>query len=94
MNPKQKCARIVGLLALVVVAIFPPWQLSFKTTAGKMESESAGYHPIWSPPETIQEENENRSETKYRINLIRLGIQCAVVLIASNVAVIALKNRD
>ena len=90
----EKLVRLIGLLALVAFALVPPWQFAYKTKAGAAESKSVGYHPIWNPPDAMHEENDNIVDPKFRVNLIILGVELAVVLVALNVGVMALKTKE
>ena len=99
MNAKQKAARLIGMTFIAVAALFPPWQATVKKD-GKTEVSSLGYHPLWNPPSTevqiegaeVQAESGS-VEAHYRINLIQLGIQLGIVLLAVNGAVYLLKEK-
>lgn len=46
MNSKQQVALIIGLLALVMIWMVPPWL----STESDGTTQSMGYGPIWHPP--------------------------------------------
>lgn len=46
MNSKQQLALVIGLIAMVMIWIVPPWQHSDSAGA----KQSMGYSPIWMPP--------------------------------------------
>ncbi|MBI2948172.1 MAG: hypothetical protein HYY23_11035 [Verrucomicrobia bacterium] len=92
MNSKQKAARIVGMIFVAVAALFPPWQLAVNKE-GTAQVSSLGYHPLWSPPSTEVEADAGAVAANYRINLIRLGVQLVVLLLAVNGAVYLLKDK-
>ncbi len=94
MNGKQKLVRGIGLSILVLVALFPPWKLSYKPEQ-KAETRSSfiGYHPLWSPPAHEVEVAEKATDLEYRVDVVRLGLQLAGVLVLLNVALYLTKGR-
>jgi hypothetical protein len=84
-NSKQRIVRWLGLSILLVMAVLPPWKVSF-SAAGNPQSASVGYHPIWQPPAEERDVPEDASDLKYQIDLKRLSIQLVAVLCAINVA--------
>ena len=94
MNAKQKAIRRLGMLVLILMALFPPWQLAYRQeNATKDTSGSAGYHPVWFRETPQAEEEDNRENLRHRIDLVRLGIQLVGVLLLINVGVYWLKDR-
>ena len=93
MNGKQNLVRGVGISVLVLLALFPPWQLSYTAgPTGESKSSSVGYLPLWNPPASEVEVEENASNVRYRVDFVRLGLQLAAVLILINVGVYLLKS--
>lgn len=92
MNAKQKAARLVGMIFIAFMALFPPWQATVKKD-GKAEVSSLGYHPLWNPPSTEVSVESDQVEAHYRISLIQLGIQLGIVLLAVNGVVYLLKEK-
>lgn len=93
MNGKQSLVRGVGISVLVLLALFPPWQLSYTAGPnGQTKSSSVGYLPLWNPPASEVEVEENASDVRYRVDFVRLGFQLAAVLILINLGVYSLKS--
>jgi hypothetical protein len=95
MNGKQKLIRVIGLTVLLLIALFPPWQLSYTLgPAGEAKSHSLGYFPLWSPPSNEAEvEEENASNIKYRVDFLRVGLQLLGALALINLGVYVLKSK-
>jgi hypothetical protein len=92
-NPKQKLVRGLGILVLLLMALVPPWELSYSTEQNPTPVKSPiGYHPVWyrTAPET--EADDIRLNLKHRVNLTRLGVQLAVVLVLINLGIYVLKD--
>jgi len=87
----QKLIRFMGLAALVVMALFPPWQTIY-TIDGAKQSASAGYRPLWNPPSQEVELPDEATDPAHRINLVRLGIQLGVVLLLMNASLFLMKQ--
>jgi len=49
MNSRKKLVLGVGLLAMVVMGIFPPWVVSYSHPTGSV-TYSVGYSLVLSPP--------------------------------------------
>ena len=92
MNSKQKAVRLIGVIFVALAALFPPWQLTVDKD-GTAQVSALGYHPLRSPPSTEVEADAGAVAANYRINLIRLGVQLAVLLLAVNGAVYLLKDK-
>jgi hypothetical protein len=93
MNTNQRIVRWLGLFILVLMALFPPWQLSYQDGPnGNQVSSPIGYHPLWYREAPVTEPDDPREDIRYRINLVRLGIQLGVVLILMNAGVYLLKK--
>lgn len=91
MSSTQKLIRVLGVLLIVGMVLFPPWKMSFLDGPERTpRSESVGYHPLWFRLEV--EEDESRAEVNQSINVLRLGLQLAVVLILTNVGLIAARQ--
>lgn len=86
MNVQQKLVRLAGIALLALMAMFPPWLLSFDPQPDGTTSTSVGYYALWNPPsEEVPEEYVN---SRYRIDLVRLGIQFVVVLAVVNCGIL------
>ncbi len=92
-NPVTGLIRLLGLAALVAIALFPPWQLRY-TAEGQKQAISAGYHPLWDPPAQEVEIPEGATDSGHRINVIRLGIQLVGVLALMNGALFLLRRPE
>lgn len=55
MNSKQQAALLLGLVALVMIWVVPPWQHVDSDGAAK----SMGYSPLWSPPVKTESQGAN-----------------------------------
>ncbi|MBM3836025.1 MAG: hypothetical protein FJ403_22725 [Verrucomicrobia bacterium] len=94
MNGKQKVVRAVGLILLVLSALYPPWKLSYNLdTTGVGKSSFVGYRPLWDPPAEEIEVDEHASNLRYHVDFVRLGCQLAGILVLLNVGVYLLKPR-
>lgn len=94
MNAKQRVVRWAGILVVLLCALVPPWRLTHTVAqTGAKESSSAGYHPIWSPPSTEIEVEEEQTDLRYQVDVLQLGIQLAVILVLINLGVFVLKDR-
>jgi len=92
-NPNQKLVRGLGILVLLLMALVPPWELSYNTEQNPTPVKSSiGYHPAWFQKAPEAEADDTRLNLKHRVNLTRLGIQLAVVLVLTNVVIYVLKN--
>lgn len=94
--------RIVVVTALVVVGamlLFPPWR--FLLTVGSegvgpvTVSRSAGYHPVFAPPEVDAESLQELFDVSYglfeaTVDVTRMLIQIAVVAVVAACAYIVL----
>lgn len=49
MNSRKKLVLGIGLLAMVVMGIFPPWVVSYSHPSGSV-ANSVGYSFVLSPP--------------------------------------------
>ncbi len=95
MTTPRGLVRIVGLIVLVGIGLFPPWRLSITdATTQTAETRSAGYHPLWNPPAEPVEAPSEKSDVRYQVDLVRLGIQLAGAVLLVNVALLALKKKD
>ena len=74
-------------------ALFPPWQLEVQQAGTKL-STPAGYHPLWNPPNAEVEVDHDEASAGYRPDLVRLGVQLGLILVAVNVAVYLLKTKN
>ena len=92
-NPKQKLARGLGILALVLMILVPPWELSYNTKENPAPVKSSiGYHPVWYREAPESEVDDPRLNLRHKVNLVRLGFQLAVVLVLINVGIYILKD--
>jgi hypothetical protein len=92
-NPKQRWVRWLGLLLLIGIGLCPPWLVSHVFDDHE-ETASVGYHAVWNPPVGELEAPENAIESQYRVDLVRLGIQCGVVLVLINLGNHLLRDRN
>lgn len=47
MNFKQRAMLRVSAIAIALMALFPPWYITFQIENTKLGQRFAGYHPIW-----------------------------------------------
>jgi hypothetical protein len=76
MNAKQKTTLWVGIIAFLLIGLFPPWlyQLSYWEAPRK---QHAGYAPLLAPPPAP------RGAWSVKIDTERLYIQWAIVVVAT-----------
>jgi len=91
MNGKQQVSLLIGLIALLLIWLVPPWRHVDSDGVVK----SMGYSPLWQPPVHTETQGANilglkfelkESEQANAIDWQRLVGEGAVVLIASGVA--------
>ncbi len=85
--------RFAGLTILILIAAFPPWQITYSLN-GQKQSSSVGYRPIWNPPTEEVEVEEGAADLGYRVNVVRLAIQLVVILGAMNGAIYLVRRRS
>jgi hypothetical protein len=94
MNTNQKLVRLAGIALLIGMALIPPWQFSSRQNeSGKQTARSVGYYTLWNPPREEVESGEGETNLSYRINLIRLGVQFAAVLVVMNGGIYLLRAQ-
>ncbi len=78
---------------LLLMALIPPWELSYDTEQNPTPVKSPiGYHPVWFRKAPEAETDDTRLNLKHRVNLTRLGVQLAVLLVLINVGIYILKD--
>lgn len=75
------------------MGICPPWQLKFQSE-DETVATSLGYHPVWNPPSGEHEVPEDVARGRLSVNIIRTGIQFAVVLILINLGHYVLRSKN
>ena len=84
MNGKQKVCIWIGIALFVLMGILPPWVYRNdmdNNGAGLRMEASAGYSLLISPPELRKPWNWDRSFTAVSIDVTRLLIQWAMVVV-------------
>ena len=96
MSVKQKVCIWIGIAAFVLIGILPPWvyRLDSENSGAKVRVEaSAGYSFLTSPPELRKPWNWDRSFTAVSIDVTRLLIQWAMVVVLVGGLVFTLEER-
>ncbi|MBM3836885.1 MAG: hypothetical protein FJ398_02780 [Verrucomicrobia bacterium] len=93
MNSKQKTVRIIGMLVVVLAALFPPWRL-IVDEGGAQQVSSLGFHPLWNPPTPEVAVESEQTAANSRINLLQLGVELGILLVVVNGAVYLLKDKE
>jgi len=93
MNREQKTCLLVGMTAIAVMGLFPPWVLESKVGSGKYEKytlEPGPYSWIGSPPTHVRYEEA----TARFIDLYRLGVQYFIVIVVTVGLIVILKDTN
>lgn len=77
MNKIQKLAIVIGLVLLLIVCSYPPWKMHSKLG---YPPRTLNYTFVFDPP---AEMDSLRQYWEVKINLPRLLMNCAVVIIAT-----------
>ena len=106
MNRKQKTCLLVGIAAIVVMGLFPPWVIQSREMNslgdGKYEykytTEPGPYSWIGSPPPVrvyypITKLNVPKKGRTRFIDLYRLGVQYFIVAVVTAGLIITLRDR-
>ena len=83
-NTRQRVVIVVGLLVLVLMGLFPPWE-HVVTEGSSVWSRDAGYHPLVSPPAPLTD-----GVQQVRVDVSRLLIQAVVAAVACAASVVGL----
>ena len=87
-NQKQKYVMIGGLLLIVVMALFPPWYATLKTSSGMLQMpDLSGYSFIGKPPP------RDGNTITFKVNVTRLSLQLLVVLVLTEIGVLAFSGE-
>ncbi len=89
MNQAQRVIIYLGIIALITMALIPPWTHTAQTHLAYAE-DPVGYQFIGSPPEG--KITSNLAEG-YKIDLARIGLQFTVVIACMGFGVLATANR-
>ena len=87
MNRAQTIAVWVGIVLVVLMGVFPPWNRVSEAPAYHLE-RSAGYAPVFLPPLSLLRYSH------IRLNVRRLLVQWGAVVIATIALVRALRDED
>ncbi len=88
MNKKQKSCLWIGILAIVLMGIFPPWQYIKPVPSNRLVLDSdAGYAPIFKPP-------PHGSAFGTIIDIRRLAVQWIIVVIFFGGFVVTFKSKS
>lgn len=95
LNAKQKIIIIVGIVAFVVIGMFPPWLYTHKG-ASINTVEPAGYSFIAIPPR-IKYETIKKYDSSVKLDISRIVIQWVTVFVSTGLVVFLLwekKNKS
>ncbi len=90
MNAKQKAFLWLGIIAFVLMGIFPPWFYPINIEGLKSRT-NVDYKSILSPPEAIGE-NKYEGLIGASIDFSRLAVQWVMVAVITGGFVVSLKN--
>lgn len=51
LNSRQTRALVAGVLGLIIIGLFPPWEHVFVNEIGAIQTRPVGFHGIMSPPD-------------------------------------------
>lgn len=90
MNRKQKTVLWLGIIAFVLMGLFPPWFYSINVQ-GLKSRRNTGYKSILSAPEAIGE-GRFQELIGANIDFSRLAVQWAMVAVITGGFIVSLKN--
>ena len=96
MNTAQKAALGIGVVAIVLMGIFPPWNLTFdlhSESGGVHSTNPAGYAPIYEPPKPPETPQWSFPVYTVSIDVSRLMIQWAIVGAVTGGLVLILRSN-
>ena len=78
-----------GLLAILVMALFPPWIETYTRPGMAPSQRPAGYAAVWDPPDV------DGSPTRFgsRLDLARLAVQVMGVVAGTAVLVLLMRRN-
>lgn len=88
LNSNQRKVLIVGLVALLIMGVFPPWMYTFDFRSISNDIP-VGYRIITSPPEPISKMRGNG----VKIDISRLIIQWLTVSASTGLGILLLSNK-
>jgi len=88
MNNNQKIVLCIGIIAFILVGLFPPWMFVRSTNQIYM---SLGYHYFLNPPKIDQQTPLNSVLTQ--INFPRLWSQWVMVVVVTGGLIALLKDK-
>ncbi len=102
-NPYQRIVLGLGVIAIAIMALFPPWMFTYQRPGGPRADRFAGYLPIWqsNTPSDIRSLQQMFSVPlsaqmqwfSIRLDTTRLGIQIAATLIVTLLLTALLKSK-
>ena len=101
MNLKQKVALWVGVAVLVLMLLFPPWEMRGVTGTPNamlsvtipLPSDVGVYHPLWSPPDAVKPTGVHAGFVSLHVNIVVLSIQSIIVALITAAAICSLTDR-
>ncbi|MGB2806651.1 MAG: hypothetical protein WBC22_02840 [Sedimentisphaerales bacterium] len=96
MNKKQLIAMWCGIIAIVLMALFPPWaQKTFNRQTGELMMDRRwghGHRAFFNPPEFKRAENSISSGLPV-IDWSRFGVEVGSVILITMSLIYTLKNK-
>jgi len=105
MNRKQKTFLWIGIIAFVLMGLFPPWTLQFTSTSILTLSldekqwlagqKSSTYKYLLTPPQLAYRTSAlyRKIGVPFQIDVPKLGVQWAMVAVITGGLVLSLKDR-
>jgi len=105
-NLPQRITLGVGVIAIAVMALFPPWLFTYQTRVLPLRERFAGYYPIWrsntpSDPTALMQmfsiddpRFADLSLFSIKLDTTRLGIQIVAALLVTLLLAAILKSRN
>ena len=79
MNRKQKAVVWIGMVAVVLIVAYPPWNYTNSPQGAAVAVKDAGYHFIAAPPPPEREYSSRGVEVDWRRVLLQLGAVAVVM---------------
>ena len=89
MNRKQEYCLLLGIIAVIVMGIYPPWLFN-DVLFGAQVHYDEGYNWLWAYPPSFP---WGAFLNPVEVNLIRLCSQCAVVAVIMGALIVTLKKK-
>ena len=93
MNSSQRNVIIVGVMALFLMGLIPPW-IQVLDLEGLYRELPLGYEPIFSPPRPTRLQASLNSASYVSLDVTRLAVQWITVCLVVGLLSLALRTTE